>query len=278
MRWITILFFLLFSAKLLSSPKWHWEDRFSQKEQNGLTAWVRHAETGLTSLFGPLSFDYRVFFHRRESHEEPVPWANTWKNEARDVHFYVAMSHSMDAFMDDWTAPHELAHLIFPYLGDRGRWFAEGIASYLEYQVMYANGTISWDEAMANYRDRFHHAHKQGPYDLSIVQLSPVVNEYRSYVRLYWGGACYFMRADKRLFEEKGIRLNDVIREYMNCCSRRNGTSIKRLIRQFDVISGSTIFTETLHVVQQAGFPKMKNDLAWLTNHPPTLLTLKDTD
>ncbi|NIN62517.1 MAG: hypothetical protein GWN45_01755 [Gammaproteobacteria bacterium] len=64
----------------------------------------------------------------------------------------------------------------------------------------------------------------------------------------------------------------------MNFCSRRNDTSLNRLIRQIDLISGSTIFTETLYMVQQAGFPKMKNDLVWLTNHPPTLLTLKDTD
>jgi hypothetical protein len=43
-------------------------------------------------------------------------------------------------FADDWTAVHELSHLMHPYLGDRGTWLAEGLATYYQNVLRRAPG------------------------------------------------------------------------------------------------------------------------------------------
>ncbi len=268
------LFFIFCYAGLVHAmPDWHWESDFSQSEAAGLKAWIEHVESGLITLFGSLPYSYSVYFHRHAKSYEPVPWANTEKRGERAVHFYVDTSHSWQSFMRDWTAPHELTHLMFPYLGDEGRWFAEGISSYLQYQIMYANNTISWSKGTAKLNERFQRARaRRGLNDISIADLSLIVGQTGAYVRLYWGGAAYFMHADQRLYEEKGTRLSDIIKQYIHCCYSARGTSVKKMMRMLDSISESKIFTETYtDTVAQPVFPETRKALAWLSKHPPTL-------
>jgi len=258
-------------------PDWRWESDFSQSESAGLKSWVMHAERGLTALFGTLPYQYRVYFHRSIDPEDPVPWAQTWKEYGRVVHFHVDTAHSWETFRNDWTAPHELSHLMFPYMGDSGRWFSEGIASYLQYQVMYANSTIDWSEGIARYKDRFRQARSQGLEDMSIVDLSRIAGKLGAYVRLYWGGAAYFMQVDKRLYEQRGMRLTEVIKKYIHCCYQGRGASVTAMIKTFDRISNSEIFTETyFSTVAKSDFPETREALVWLSNHPPTLIKKRE--
>lgn len=261
-----------YAAAAQAVPDWRWASDFSSEEIVGLKAWVMHAEKGITSLFGPLPYHYVVYFHRQIDPEDPVPWAHTWKRDSRDVHFHVDTSHSWKDFNDDWTAPHELTHLMFPYLDDEGAWFSEGIASYLQYQVMYANNTSDWADCIAQYKDRFQAARAQGHEDMSIVKLSPIAGKLDLYVRMYWGGAAYFMQVDKRLYEEKHMRLNDVIRKYINCCYEGPDSSVTEMMNTFDRLSNSNIFTETYqNTVAKKHFPETKAALAWLSKHPPKI-------
>ena len=236
-------------------------------------AWIEHVESGLITLFGPLPFSYSVYFHRHSKSDEPVPWANTNKKQERAVHFYVDTSHPWPSFEGDWTAPHELTHLMFPYLGDDGRWFAEGLSSYLQYQVMYANHTITWPQGTAKLSERFQRARARHDLDeTSIADLSLIVHQTGAYVRMYWGGAAYFMKVDNRLYEEKGIRLNDVIKQYIHCCNSSRVTSVKKMMRIFNRISESKIFTEIYSdTIAQPDFPETREALAWLSQNPPSL-------
>jgi len=273
MKRLILLLTICTTSYVQAIPDWRWESNFTPGETAGLKSWIMHAERGLTGLFGPLPYQYRVYFYRKTDANDPVPWAETWKQYGRDVHFHVDTSHSWQTFMEDWTAPHELSHLMFPYLGDSGRWFAEGIASYLQYQIMYANNTIDWPEGIARYKDRFRHARSQGHEDISIVDLSRIVGKHGAYVRLYWGGAAYFMQADKRLYEERGMRLTDVLKKYIHCCYQGRGARVSSMIKTFDKISKSKIFTETYSTtIAQADFPETREALAWLSQHPPVLL------
>ena len=261
-----------FSTSMAARPSWHWQDNFSSREKAELKHWVLQASDGLAALLGPLPFDYHVFFHRSRKTGEPVPWANTMKRETRDVHFHVDMNYSMSEFKQDWTAPHEITHLVFPYLGDSGRWFAEGIASYFQYQVMYANNIISWEEAIRRYADRFRKARAQGPTGLSIVELSEVVSNTGSYVRMYWGGAAYFMHVDQQLYEQHDLRLHDVISLFMRCCYGNGVSSVEQVITVLNRLSNSTVFTGGLQrTVNQKAFPETQALLTWLARHPPKL-------
>ena len=239
-----------------------------------LVQWVEHAHAGLAGLIGELPYVYDIYFHRRDRSSEPVPWANTTKRwNRRGVNFHVDPSFSRREFERDWTAYHELAHLMFPYLGRSGMWFAEGIASYLQYQAMYAAGELTWPQAIDRYRNRFVRATRSRHLDeVSIVELNTMMRRTRSYVRLYWGGAAFFLEADRRLHENQGIRLIDVIRRYLDCCFGSRDDSAMDMIRRFDRLAGSRIFSEVYaDTVDRRGFPGTEAGLAWLRGHPPNL-------
>lgn len=271
MRIIFLLLIGLFTGPVQAATEWHWEDHFSTREQQALKSWIDEVSRAISVLYGPLPYKQHVHFHRGSSWREPVPWARTDKSRDRAVHFYVDTRHSRDQFDRDWTASHELSHLMFPYVGEHGRWFAEGIASYLQYQIMYANDELNWREAVGRFANRFDAARRQGRGDsISIVALSR--NPRGAFVHLYWGGAAYFLHADRRLQIEKGIRLQDVIKEYINCCYRRRGVNALDMIKTFDAISDSAIFTESYaETVARPGFPATEANLDWLRNNPPSL-------
>ncbi|MGQ0621711.1 MAG: M61 family metallopeptidase [Panacagrimonas sp.] len=254
-----------------AAPQWQWEDRFSSAEKEGLIEWIEHSDQGMTRLFGPLPYDYTVHFHRSQG-GEPVPWGEARKDSGRNVFFHVNTRYPWDAFKRDWTASHELSHLMFPYLGSDSRWFSEGIASYLQYQIMYASGAMSWQQVTDKYAERFDAAGAdQARGQMSIVEQSRGVR-HGGYVRLYWGGAAYFLNADRRLFEEKGIRLTDVIGKYMACCFRNGGVDDGDMIETFDRISDGRIFSQTYaRTVASPGFPDTRTAMVWLRNQPPSM-------
>lgn len=268
MRLLAGILLLGCAAATTAAPRWHWEDRFSEQEQAGLRGWIEQVYQGLTTLVGTPSEPFHVHFHRRRS-REPVPWGETDKGSGRRVYFHVDTRHSWREFREDWTAPHELTHLLFPYLGEDSRWFAEGIASYLQYPVMYASGVLTWEQAIARYEDRFRSARAESRFgDLSIVEHSRRVSG--GYVRLYWGGAAYFLQADRQLYLAKGRRLTDIIREYAECCYQPWGIDAQGMIAQFDRLSGTTVFSETYaQTVARPGFPDTAAALEWLRRHPP---------
>ncbi len=270
---ILVLILVFITTVADAAPRWVWEDTFSAYEKQQLTQWISHAERGITNLFGSLPYSYRVHFHRMTQKRGPVPWANTDKRNGRAVHFHVNTAFSQGAFIKDWTAPHELSHLMFPYLGRENMWFSEGIASYLQYQIMFANNTVTWKQATNKLQERFSAATRYKHYDdMSIVQLTKIVFETGAFVRLYWGGAAYFLIADKKLYDQKQLRLNDVIKIYLDCCVFQRRHSAQAMMEKFDELSDSTIFTDTYsETVMQDGFPATHEALSWLKHNPPPL-------
>ncbi|MEM9304851.1 MAG: hypothetical protein AAGE01_22250, partial [Pseudomonadota bacterium] len=201
MRIRSLSLVLLLAASAASAvPRWHWEDDFSRREQARLVAWIEHADRGIEALFGDLPFAYDVHFHRLDNRGEPVPWANTSKRyNGRAVNFHVDVRHSQEDFIADWTASHEISHLLFPYVGRDGMWFAEGIASYIQYQAMYANGVLSWEQAIRRYADRFDRAERTSRVgNTPVAEMPRNIRQSRAYVRMYWGGAAYFLEVDRR--------------------------------------------------------------------------------
>ena len=59
----------------------------------------------------------------------------------------VDTSHDLDAFLDSWTASHELSHLLLPYISRREAWLGEGFASYYQNVLRARAGMLSQREA-----------------------------------------------------------------------------------------------------------------------------------
>ena len=234
-----------------------WVDEFSDAERAKLVSWVEAAAAGVEVLVGAFPMDVEIHFHRRPGASEPVPWANTRRGRVQGVHFYVDPSHPLAAFRRDWTAPHEFAHLVLPYVGRQHAWFAEGFASFMQYRVMHAMGVLSERAAAARLQERLTRAARDYDYhDRAFADAAPRLRAEGRYPVMYWGGAAYFLQVDAAL-REHGTDLIAVLRRYTACC-RRDRATLQSLLAELDELGGSATFTATLaRFRSEPGFPRV---------------------
>lgn len=232
-----------------------WEDTFTAAEQSRLEGWIRQTHRAVESVVGPFPMDVHIHMHRREGAREPVPWANTRRYDRQGVNFHVDPGYPPDAFLGDWTAPHELSHLILPYVGRRHAWFAEGFASYMQYRVMQAMGELSAEDAKRRYRRHLERAARRYDYPhRPFVEAAPRLRKARQYPVMYWGGAAYFQQVDEAL-KHSGSSLRQVLREYLQCC-RRDRAQLGDLLAELDRLAPAPVFTrQHARLATEPGFP-----------------------
>ena len=229
---------------------WHWEDSFSAEEQTMLTAWLSETADAVQRWAGTYPFDVHLYLHRRDGAREPVPWANTWRNGQQAIHFHVDPTYPKEAFLADWTAPHEFAHLFLPYLGRSNAWAAEGFASYLQYVLMVELGVITPGEAERRRGAKMDRA--QARLAQSSEPLPARLDELRAqrdYPAFYWGGAVFWERIDAGLREQEQS-LQVVLRSFLDCC-RMRADSFSTLVSTLDRVSASTIFSAELALMNE---------------------------
>lgn len=239
--------------------RYRWEDTFSAAEQDRLTAWIDETRRALERLVGPLPFDVEVRFQRRDGAAGPVPWAHTTRGRRQGVSFHVDPGFALDAFRRDWTAAHELSHLVLPYLGRSDAWFAEGFASYMQYPVMQAMGTLSAAEARSRLRRNLARAADDYPYpDRPFALAAGRLKEERRFPTLYWGGAAFFLQADAALRAEADTTLLAVLVDYLACC-RADRARLEALAAELDQVAGRAVFVPRLGRFRTvAGFPEYR--------------------
>lgn len=257
-----------------SSPvsAWQFAQEITPAQRNELKAWLSEVQTGLNRLLGPFPDQHEIHIKHQASNSSPVPWAHTAKGSTRQIHFTVDTSKSWTAFRKDWTAAHELSHMLFPYVGE-DRWFAEGLASYLQYQVMFASGHIDWDTAAAKIEERFRRVkNSQVPNSWSVLKHNARLSQERDYPRLYWGGAAFFAMVDQRLAQGHDMRLTQVISTYTQCCYSASPTRAMDLLKLFDEISETGVFLNTYREEMLSDqTPNTKRLGEWLRATPPRL-------
>lgn len=230
---------------------WHWEDEFSIEEQDMVREWLSRVSLATEETLGVYPFDLHFFIHRRNGSSEPVPWASTRRHSIQGVDFHIDPSYSLQAFLDDWTAPHEISHLSIPFLGNDQAWFAEGYASFLQYQVMQTLGIYSAGEVGALYAKKIERCRSAYDRDEDFVTVARELRGRNRYPDMYWGGASYFMQIDQVLGEEDGQSFTGLIKEYLLCC-RQEDKDLEGLISTWDHLLGKDIFSELLHRYRHA--------------------------
>jgi hypothetical protein len=252
-----ILFSLILSSLLslsaMDEPRtsivWHWEDEFSVTEREKVEEWLNKVTVATESTIGPYPFTLHFFIHRRNGASEPVPWANTRRHPLQGVDFHIDPAYSLQAFLDDWTAPHEISHLSIPYLGRSEAWFAEGFASFMQYQIMQRLGIYSRQEVRERYSQKIESVRPYFDGDQDFVTVSRELQRRNNYPAMYWGGASYFMHMDQRLKAELNMEFTTLIKDYLICC-RLKDDSLEQLIDSWDRLIGDFLFANMLQSYQ----------------------------
>jgi len=173
---------------------YYWEDSFSKEEKNKLKEWIQQISTVMHQTLGIYQFNLHYHFHQSTGNE-PVPYAHTSrKTDHQAVHFYVNPKFSLDNFLSDWTAQHEISHLSLPFVGKSNMWFSEGYATYMSRQIMVNQGYYTGEEFDSIYYYRIANDENIMSYpELTVFELCNKLKQF-SYSSLYYTGSVSFSR------------------------------------------------------------------------------------
>jgi hypothetical protein len=207
-----------------------------------LRGWLAESAQATLTAYGhlPLS-DATVRISEVDGHgDSPVPWGQTSRRDSVAVLLYVRRGASLDELRADWTAVHELSHLFHPYLGDDGRWLAEGLASYYQNVLRARSGLLAPAEAWRRLDAGF----GRGRREASGRRLDELSGTRHGTMRVYWAGAAYWLEMDLAL-RKRGSSLDAVLADYADCCLRGSGqVAPAEFVAQLDRIAGGEAFAQ----------------------------------
>lgn len=176
---------------------------------------------------------------RRGRDSSPVPWGQTRRDDGVSVLLYVRDDATYQELRDDWTAVHELSHLMHPYLGDDGRWLAEGLASYYQNVSRARAGLLDGDEAWRRIEAGFQRGRKVG----AGARMDQIGRNRGNTMRVYWAGAAFWLDADLALRREQRTDLDRVLAQYARCCLNGNAqVEPEEFVAALDRAGGNGVF------------------------------------
>jgi hypothetical protein len=257
-------FFLaaFFSMPVIAAPEYQyisiedctlaieWRGEFSPEQKGHLTEWLITVMTTTSLLYGELPREEIRIVLQPYAGRGAVPFARILREQPEGVLFYVDPDEPLSAFVEDWTAYHELSHLFIPYPGYRDIWFSEGLASYYQNVLQGRAKLLTRDEAAAKLAAGFERGKNDDSHALlTLGELGPVMREKRAFMRVYWSGALYFLTADITLRrlppdDARPRTLDGVLREFAACClmQPRDWTGMA-IAAEFDRIAATNLFT-----------------------------------
>ena len=231
----------------------------SKLEPARITDWLRRAAAAVTTLYGRFPVPaVQILVVPGARGNEPVPWAYVLRGGGPSAHFFVNQNRPGQELDADWTAVHELSHLLLPYVLSTDAWLSEGAASYFEHVLRARAGTIDAQEAW----QRIHDGFKRGMQSARGQSLADATERmYRSgaFLRVYWEGAAMMLLADQRLRSRTGGRqsLDSALDALQHCClSPEVGWSGREVFSKLDELTGTTVFAELYEeYVRSAALP-----------------------
>ena len=230
-------------------------------DEQQIAAWLQAAAGAVATLYGrfPVA-SLQVVVVPGAHGPGPVPSAYVLRGGGPGAHFFINQRRAAEEFRSDWSAVHELSHLLLPYVDSADAWLSEGVASYYQNVLRARAGIITAQEAWQSMVTSFERAR----HDVSGVTLADATDRmYRNgdFMRVYWEGAAIMLLADQRLRERSGGRqsLDAVLEQLQRCClSPEVAWHAADLLRQLDELTGGEVFAELYaHEVKADVFPDL---------------------
>lgn len=244
---ISILIILLYPLQINAVT----EDQFSvyglsafdQQQETMLKSWLKQGVDAARATLGVYPTPLAIHIYPKKSNQ-PVPWAYTRRDEKGSIHFYVDTRFGLTKLVNDWTIYHELAHMALPYLGRDYRWFSEGFASFMQYQIMHQVGVLkgSLDE---NYQKKIAPHLRWFNSELTAAAIATRLMDNKQFPAAYWGSAYFFIKVDAQLRALHKVSLIELISHYQDCC-RAKDNSIEDVMNSLDDMLDGSLFTDLL--------------------------------
>ena len=192
-------------------------------QRSKLSDWLSRVSRAALSAYGRLPLaDVQVLVIPVGAAGEPVVFGQSTRGQGHALTLFVDPAQPTAAFDHDWVAVHELSHLLHPYLGDRGAWLAEGLATYYQNVLRARSGLLTpaqaWEQLDAGFargqRDTPAHA------DLDLERAAATMGERHDFMRIYWSGTAYWLGVDVELRRASANRLSvdEALRRFDACC------------------------------------------------------------
>jgi hypothetical protein len=181
---------------------------------------------------------------RAASDAAAVHFGQSIRGQGNALELLVDPSRPATEFADDWTAVHELSHLMHPYLGDRGTWLAEGLATYYQNVLRARSGMLTPTQAW----DRLYQGFKRGAKaqsDETLEQIAQDMHRSHAYQRVYWAGAAYWLTVDRDLRRASAGKMNleTALSRFRDCClPAYREWKPEDFVARLDALAGSGVF------------------------------------
>ena len=240
-------------AVLHGSPEVQWDF---------VREWLSRAASAVTTVYGRFPVDtVQIVVVPNARGHEPVPSAYVVRGGMPAVHFFINQRRPLSEFLTDWSAVHELSHLLLPYVRPEDAWLPEGMASYYQDVLRARAGMIPAAEAWRHMHASFHRGMRSMP-GLTLADATERMYRDGAFMRVYWSGAAIMLLADQRLRSRSGgtQSLDLALARLRECClSPETGWSAHELFTRLDQLTGTTVFAE-LHEqnVRSDRFPDLE--------------------
>jgi hypothetical protein len=229
----------------------------AQRER--LLAWLRRVAKAALSAYGHLALpDVQVLVIPVGKQNEAVVFGQSTRGQGNALTLFVDPVHGDAEFDNDWVAVHELSHLFHPYLGDRGSWLAEGLATYYQDVLRARAGLLTPAQAWAALDDGFTRGRRGTRGDNTLEAVSDKMGDFQ---RIYWSGTAYWLTVDVELrrASQNSLSVDEALRRFDACClpsARRWAPD--EFVAKLDALTGSDVFSKTFRVYRvRRDFPDL---------------------
>lgn len=249
------------------------------EQRTKLHDWLAHVSRAVLSAYGRLPLaDVQVLMLPVSSlglaqravatfSARPVHFGQSIRGEGNALELLVDPSRPAAEFDADWVAVHELSHLMHPYLGDRGSWLAEGLATYYQNILRARSGLLTpaqaWDRMRKSLTDA-----SATPYHDTLEEAARNMHRTHGFDRVYWSGAIYWLSVDRDLRRASGGKLSveEALSRFRDCClpSHREWSPqdfVAKLDALLEVKTFSTRYREFSDMRQFPDWEKLYADL-----------------
>lgn len=207
--------------------------------------WLQQVTGALLTVYGAWPKDtFNIAIQRSSSRHSPVPWGQVTRGNPDTVTLVINPEFNLQEITDDWTAFHELSHLLIPYRGHGDLWFSEGLASYYQNIIQARSGLLSETDLWQKLASGFARGHKQNSWSqVDLVKISDNMRRYRSFMRVHWSGVHYWLTADIKLRQQSQnkMTLDTLLKQLKDCCEHKS-MSAAAIARKLDRLAKTDIF------------------------------------